>query len=582
MRWALWLLLAVLLPNAVHAADPLPVFGQHGMVVSAHRLATRAGVDILRRGGNAVDAAVAVGYALAAAYPAAGNLGGGGFMTLRLADGRTTFLDFRERAPLAATETMFQDAAGEIVPGRSLKTWLAVGVPGTVAGLDYARATYGTRPRAELMAPAIRIAQDGFVLEAGDIALLSQPVKEFEADPAAAAIFLPGGKPLAAGDTLRQPDLASSLQRISLDGPGAFYRGPVGASIVAASQAGGGLLQPEDFARYAVRELPPVGCSYRTLHIISAPPPSSGGVTMCEILAILEGYDLTAAGFHSAAEIHLMAEAMRRAYSDRNNRLGDPDFVTNPVAELLSPAYAASLRASIDPAHATPSITLHAEPDHEGQQTTSFAVVDDAGNAVSVTYTLNAWFGLRRVAPGTGILLNNEMDDFTAKPGVANMFGLVQGAANAIAPGKTPLSSMAPTIVTKDGQLAMVLGSPGGARIITTVLEVIVNAADHGMTIQEAVDAPRIHHQWLPDTLLAERGALSADTRAVLQVQGYAIRDAATWGVADAIMAGTLRLAEPPPVSNLGSLDLGAVAYPGPGLFGAHDPRGLTGLAAGP
>ena len=580
MRWAIYLLVALFAPTA-RAADPLPVFAQHAMVVSAHPLATAAGVEVLRRGGNAVDAAVAVGFALAAAYPAAGNLGGGGFMTLRMADGRTSFLDFRERAPLAATETMFQDAAGQVVPGRSTKTWLAVGVPGSVAGLEYARATYGTRPRDELMAPAIRIAQDGFVLGAGDIALFSQATKEFAADPAAAAIFLPGGKPLAAGDTLRQPDLARSLERISLDGPAAFYRGPIGAAIVAASQAGGGLLQPEDLARYAVRELPPIGCDYHDLHVISAPPPSSGGVTICEILTILGGYDLRAAGFHSAAEIHLMAEAMRRAYFDRNNRLGDPAFVTNPVADLLSPAYAAGLRASIDPARATPSSTLQAEPAHEGQQTTSFAVVDAAGNAVAVTYTLNSWFGLRRVAPGTGILLNNEMDDFTAKPGIANMFGLVQGPANAVAPGKTPLSSMAPTILTKDGQLAMVLGSPGGARIITTVLEVIVNVDDHGMTIQEAVDAPRIHHQWEPDILVAERGALSADTRAILEAQGYTIRDGAPWGVAEAILVGKLRLSEPPPVSNLGSLDLGQVALPGNGLFGAHDPRAPTGQAAG-
>ena len=581
MRWVVCLAVA-LVSTAARGADPLPVFAQHGMVVSAHRLATEAGVDVLRRGGNAVDAAVAIGFALAAAYPAAGNLGGGGFMTLRLADGRTSFLDFRERAPLAATETMFQDAAGQVVPDRSTKTWLAVGVPGSVAGLDYARATYGTRPRSELMAPAIRIAQDGFTLDAGDIALFSQATKEFAADPPAAEIFLPGGKPLAAGDTLRQPDLARSLERISRDGPDAFYRGPIGAAIVAASQAGGGLLQPDDLARYAVRELPPVGCDYRFLHVVSAPPPSSGGVTICEILTILGGYDLHEAGFHSAAEIHVMAEAMRRAYFDRNNRLGDPAFVANPVADLLSPGYAARLRATIEPARATPSSTLQAAQDREGQQTTSFAVVDAAGNAVCVTYTLNSWFGLRRVAPGTGILLNNEMDDFTAKPGVPNLFGLVQGQANAVAPGKTPLSSMAPTILTRDGQLAMVVGSPGGARIITTVLEVIVNVADHGMTIQEAVDAPRIHHQWLPDTLIAERGALSADTRAVLEAEGYAIRDGAPWGVAEAISVGKLRLSEPPPVSNLGSLDLGAVALPGDGLFGAHDPRGPTGLAAGP
>ena len=580
-RRALLLLLA-LCPTPSHAADPLPAVAPHGMVVSAHHLATEAGVEVLRRGGNAVDAAVAVGFALAAAYPAAGNLGGGGFMTLRLADGRETFLDFREKAPMAATETMFLDAAGQVVPGRSLRTWLAVGVPGSVAGLEAARVRYGTRSRDELMAPAIRIAQDGFVLDRGDIALLAQANADFATDPAAAAIFLDAGKPFGAGDRLRQPDLARTLERISLDGPAAFYDGPIGAAITAASQAGGGLMQSDDLRRYAVRELAPIGCDYRGYHVISAPPPSSGGVVLCEILNVLEGYDLRAAGFHSAVEVHAMVEAMRRAYFDRNNRLGDPAFVANPVAELVGKPYAASLRAGIDPAHATPSSSLHGPASgHEGQQTTEFAVVDEAGNAVSVTYTLNAWFGLRKVAPGTGVLLNNEMDDFTAKPGVPNLFGLVQGPANAVAPGKTPLSSMTPTILTRDGHLAMVLGSPGGSRIITVVLEAIVNVIDHDMTIQEAIDAPRFHHQWLPDTIYAETRAFSADTRAILLGQGYTITDGAPWGVAEGITVGKLRLGTAPPLSAAGSLDLGAVSMAGEAIFGAHDPRGPTGLAAG-
>jgi gamma-glutamyltranspeptidase/glutathione hydrolase len=469
-----------------------------------------------------------------------------------------------------------------VVPGRSTKTWLAVGVPGTVAGLEYARSHYGTRTRDELIAPAIRIAQDGFVLDAGDIALFAQATQDFASDPAAAAIFLNDGRPFAEGDRLRQPDLAHTLERISLDGPGSVYGGPIGAAIVSASTAGGGLLAPEDFTRYAVRELPTIGCDYRGYQVISAPPPSSGGVVLCEILGVLEGFDLHKAGFHSAAEVHLMVEAMRRAYFDRNNRLGDPAFVSNPVTELLSRDYTATLRDSIDPARATPSSSLHAaEPGREGTQTTEFAVVDAAGNAVSVTYTLNSWFGVRKVAPGTGVLLNNEMDDFTAKPGVANMFGLVQGSANAVAPGKTPLSSMTPTIVTKDGHLVLVLGSPGGSRIITTVLETLVNVIDHAMTIQEAIDAPRVHHQWLPDTIYAETGALSADTRAVLVSEGYTITDGAPWGIAEGILAGKLRLGEAPPVRAAGSLDLGAVALSGSGLFGAHDPRGPTGLAAG-
>ena len=579
MRRCLALLL-LLMPGGARAADPLPVFAQHSMVVSAHRLATQAGLDVLRAGGNAVDAAVVVGYTLAVVYPAAGNIGGGGFMTLRSADGRTTFIDFREHAPLAATPGMFLDSQGNVVPGRSTRSWLAVGVPGTVAGLDYARAKYGTLARDRLLAPAIRLAQDGFTVTAGDLALFTLAQRDLGNDPASAAIFLPGGRALQPGGRLVQTDLARTLTRLSLDGPGAMYGGPIGDAIAAASQAGGGLITPEDFRRYTVRELPPVECDYRGYHIASAPPPSSGGVVICEILQILQGFDLHAAGFHSAAEVHAMTEAMRRAYFDRNNRLGDPAFVDNPVAELTSPAYAARLRAGIDPAHATPSSSLR-PPEREGAQTTSYAVVDAAGNAVAVTYTLNEWFGARLTAGATGIMMNNEMDDFTSKPGTPNLFGLVQGAANAVAPGKTPLSSMSPTIVTKDGKLVMALGSPGGSRIITIVLEVLVNMIDHGMTVQEAIDAPRIHHQGLPDTLLAEPGALSADTRAMLERMGHHITDGAPWGLADAIEAGSLHLGTAPPLSAAGSLDLGAVSMPGTGLFGAHDPRGPTGSAAG-
>ena len=581
MRFLLPFAALALVVRPAAAADPAPVSASRGMVVTAQHLASDVGAQVLRDGGNAVDAAVAVGYALAVTYPAAGNLGGGGFMTLRLADGRTAFLDFRERAPMAATQGMFLDEAGNVAPGRSLDTWLAVGVPGSAAGLEAARVEYGTLPRAALMAPAIRLAAEGFVLTPGDMSVIGTATDALRKDPAAAAIFLRDGQAMRPGDRLVQADLARSLRAVSDWGPDALYRGPVGAAIVAASQAGGGILQQRDLDAYRVREMRPIECDYRGYHVISAPPPSSGGVILCEILGILGGYDLGKMGWHSAAEVHVMAEAMRHAYYDRNNRLGDPDFVRNPVAELLDPAYQAAIRAKISPDRATPSSTLvAAAAPKEGTNTTHYSVVDAAGNAVAVTYTLNDWFGVRKVAPGTGIVMNNEMDDFTSKPGVPNTYGLVQGAANAVAPGKTPLSSMAPTIVTKDGRVAMVIGSPGGSRIITIVLNAIINAVDHGMTVQEAVDAPRIHHQWLPDTIYAERFALSPDTRALLEAMGYKITDGKPWGVAEGVVTGGPALTQAAEGSGAGSLTLGTM--PGGGaLFGAHDARGGAGAAVG-
>ena len=509
------------------------------MVVSAQHLATDAGLQILAAGGNAVDAAAAVGYALAVTYPAAGNLGGGGFMTLRLADGRTTFLDFREKAPLAATASMFQDAQGRVVPGLSTDSWRAVGVPGTVAGLEAARERYGRLSRHAVVAPAIALARDGFVLGPGDAALFAAETPGLAADPGARAIFTHDGQPLQAGDRLVQPQLATSLSLIDATGADSFAHGALGQAIAAASAAGQGLITAEDFSRYKVRELAPITCSYRGATVISAPPPSSGGITLCESLNILEGYDLSAAGFHTAPEVHLLVEAMRRAYRDRNQRLGDPAFVDNPVAHLIDKAYAASLRAGIAPEAATPSATLPPAPAvAEGEHTTHFSVVDRDGNAVAVTYTLNGWFGAHRVAGDTGILMNNEMDDFTAKPGVPNMFGLVQGDANAIAPGKTPLSSMSPTILTRDGRLALVTGSPGGPRIISTVLQVIVDTVDHGMALDAAVDAPRLHHQFLPDVVDAEAGALAPDVRATLEAAGYKIQLRPDWGHAESILVG--------------------------------------------
>jgi gamma-glutamyltranspeptidase/glutathione hydrolase len=565
------------------AADPAPVAAAKGMVVTAQHLASDVGAEILARGGNAVDAAVAVGYALAVVYPEAGNIGGGGFMTIRLADGRSTFLDFREKAPLAATVTMFQDKDGRVVKGRSTETWLAVGVPGSALGLETAREKYGTLPRETLMAPAIKLADEGFVLEPGDLGVFGYVAPVLRQDPATAAIFLHDGQVPQPGDRLVQPELARTLAAISKAGPrAALYDGPIGKEIAAASKAGGGIITAEDFAKYRVRELQPVTCEYRGYHVISAPPPSSGGATLCEMLGILQGYDLRAAGFHSAEEVHFLAEAMRYAYVDRNSELGDPDFVKNPVAKLISPAYDAAIRAKIDPERATPSTKLSAaDAGHEGTNTTQYSIVDAAGNAVSVTYTLNEWFGIGKVAGHTGIVMNNEMDDFTSKPGVANMFGLVQGTANAVAPGKTPLSSMTPTIITKDGHLVMVIGSPGGSRITTITLEAVVNVIDHGMNIQEAIDAPRIHEQWQPDTVFLERFALSPDTRALLMKRGYEFTDGNHWGVAEGILAGAPQLHGPQSGSETASLPLGNQVTQGATLFGAHDVRGGAGKASG-
>lgn len=581
-RWALALVaaLVVLQSATAQAASPAPVAGRDGMVVTAHHLASEVGADVLRRGGNAVDAAVAVGYALAVVYPQAGNIGGGGFMTLRLADGRTTFLDFREKAPLAATATMFQDAKGEVIPGLSTDSWKAVAVPGTVMGLERARVQYGTMSRAALMAPAIRLARDGFVLGQGDAAVMAAEGERLTADPAIRRIFLPQGRPLTKGDRLVQRDLAATLSQISAKGPDAFYKGPIGAAIAEASKAGGGLITPEDFARYSVRELAPIECDYRGYRVISAPPPSSGGVAICQTLNILEGYDLSAMGFRSAAETHVVVEALRRVFYDRNNKLGDPDFVANPVTQLLDRTYAAQLRASIDPARATPSSALGpAAPAREGRNTTHYSVLDAKGTAVSVTYTLNDWFGAHRVAGRTGIVMNNEMDDFTAKVGAPNMFGLVQGANNAIAPGKTPLSSMSPTIVTRDGKVALIIGSPGGSRIITITLQAILNMIDHGMDVQAAIDAPRIHMQWLPDEVFVEPFALSPDTRRLLEQKGHKLSEEGVWGIAEGIVTGSPTLRSPASSAAGRVLSLGEPPLAGATMFGAHDARQTGGSA---
>jgi gamma-glutamyltranspeptidase/glutathione hydrolase len=559
-----------------HAAAPLDPESDQGMVVTSQHLASEVGAAILRQGGNAIDAAVAVGYALAVTHPCCGNLGGGGFMTIHFADGRNTFINFRERAPLAARADMFLDARGNVVGDRSLNGYLAVGVPGTVMGLELARQTYGTLPRAALIAPAIKLAEEGFILTRGDVDVLAEGTKDFRASPNVAAIFLNHGEPFAPGNRLTQKDLAATLRAISSGGADAFYRGAIPAAVSAASRAHGGLLTSDDFAAYTATESAPINCAYRGYTIISAPPPSSGGITLCEMLQVLEGYPLKAMGFHSSGAVHVMTEAMRHAYRDRNTYLGDPKFVDNPSARLLSAQYAASIRAQIQPDRATPSSALEglAAAD-EHATTTHYSVVDRSGNAVSVTTTINDSFGAKVIAGNTGFFLNDEMDDFTAKPGVPNVFGLVQGKSNAVAPGKRPLSSMTPTLVFKDGKLVLVVGTPGGSRIITTVLEVIVNFIDHGMSLQEAIDAPRIHHQWLPDAIGAEPFALSADTVKTLSAMGYKIVPMEPWGSGNAVEAIGIAPADAAAAK--------ALQFPRPAVFyGANDSRAPAGSAAAP
>ena len=522
------------------------VTAPHAMVVTEQHLASQAGLDVLRAGGNAVDAAVAVGYALAVVDPCCGNIGGGGFMLIRMHDGRERFIDFREKAPLRASRNMYLDAKGDVVPGRSTEGWLAIGVPGTVMGFDRALKEYGTLPRAQVMASAIRLARDGFVLQSGDLIPFAGAAAQgysganvFTKQANVRAIWMPDGNFPQSGERIVQSNLARTLALISRNGTDAFYRGPIARAIVAASEANGGLLSMQDFAQYTVDESAPLHCAYHGLDVISAPPPSSGGVTLCEILNVVAPYPFAQWGWHSVRETHYLVEAERRAYADRNAYLGDPAFVHDPVAQLLDPAYAAALRAQIDPQRATPSSQvkpgLHIEV-HENGETTHYSIVDAAGNAVAVTYTLNNWFGAGVIAGDTGFFLNDEMDDFTSKPGVPNAYGLVQGEANDIQPGKRPLSSMAPTMVLHDGKLAMVTGSPGGSRIITIVLETILNVFDFGMNAQAAVDAPRIHMQWLPDQIQYEPNAFTDPVMAALRGEGYRFAEIPFWGSAQAIV----------------------------------------------
>jgi gamma-glutamyltranspeptidase / glutathione hydrolase len=536
------LALAVADSGAARAGPPpQAVEARHGMVVTAQHIASKVGADILAAGGNAIDAAVAVGYALAVVWPCCGNIGGGGFMTIHLADGRDTFINFRETAPAAATADMYLDAEGKPVPAQSRYGWRAIAVPGTVLGLDRALGEYGRLSRSAVMAPAIALARDGFVLSADDAQVLDAKAAMFAKDKAAAKIFLrAGGEPLRAGDRLVQKDLAANLTAIARDGPNAFYRAPIAAAVAQASGDHGGLLTRRDLADYTVTEGPPLTCTYRGYRIVSAPPPSSGGATICEILDILEGYGMKALGVRSARSIELMVAAMRRGYADRNQFLGDPAFVTNPLDRLLSKGYAAGIRAAIAAGGAVPGAAPPTP--HEQAETTSYSVADGAGNAVAVTYTINGYFGAGVMAPGTGFFLNNEMDDFTAKPGTPNMYGLVEGSANAIAPGKRPLSSMAPSLVERNGEPFLVLGSPGGSRIITIVLETIMNVVDYGMGPQQAVDAPRFHYQGLPNKVFYERSGLSPETIAELGRVGLDLIPEKPWGATELIEIDNGRL----------------------------------------
>jgi gamma-glutamyltranspeptidase/glutathione hydrolase len=558
----------VLTVSGVQAASQAPVAGENGMVVTAQHLATHVGVDVLKAGGNAVDAAVAVGYALAVVYPAAGNLGGGGFMTVQLADGRKTFLDFREKAPLAATADMYLDKAGNVVEGLSAKGHLSVGVPGTVSGMELALSKYGTLKRAQVIAPAIKLAENGFALEQGDIDLLHTATGEFEKDKDLRAIFLHNGQPLQVGQKLVQKDLAKTLKEISAKGSDGFYKGWVAKALVDSSQAGKGIITQADLDKYKTRELAPIECDYRGYHVVSAPPPSSGGVVICQIMNILEGYPMADLGYHSAQGLHYQIEAMRHAYVDRNSYLGDPDFVKNPIEHLLDKNYATKLRDAIEPNKAGDSQAIKpGVAPHEGNNTTHYSIVDKWGNAVSVTYTLNDWFGAGVMASKTGVILNDEMDYFTVKVGVPNMYGLVQGEANAIAPGKAPLSSMSPTIVTKDGKAVMVVGTPGGSRIITATLLTILNVIDYKMNIQEAVDAPRFHQQWMPDTTNLETFAVSPDTQKILESWGHKFAGPQDANHLAAILVGAPSLGGKPVGNNR--------------FYGANDPRRNTGLSLG-
>jgi gamma-glutamyltranspeptidase / glutathione hydrolase len=538
--------------SVVGAAPLRPTHASHAVVTSIHELASNAGIEMLHAGGNAVDAAVATGFALAVVHPQAGNLGGGGFLLLRNASGETHFIDFREKAPAAATENMYLDAQGNVIPesskDSSIVGYKSIGVPGSVAGLVYAEKKYGKLSLEKVIAPAIKLAHDGFPLAFEDAQDLKKD-KYLAQFPASKRIFLRDGDYYQPGEIFKQPELAHTLERIAKN-PDDFYHGALANELAAAIHKGGGLVTAADLAAYEVKEREPIRGSYRGYDIISAPPPSSGGVALVEILNILEGFDLAKFGNRSADAIHLEAEAFRRVFYDRADFMGDPDFAKVPVAQLIDKKYAAAWRDSIDLNHASMSKdlkrpTIFSELERvaqsrttairEPENTTHYSVVDAEGNAVAVTTTLNDSFGSRVTAEGLGFLLNDEMDDFAAKQGVPNIYGLIQGPANAIGPGKRPLSAMTPTIVLKDGKLFLILGSPGGPRIITVVANILIGVVDFSLDIAEAVNAPRFHHQWLPDEILVE-DRLSPDTMNLLRSRGHKLNVRHFWGDGECIM----------------------------------------------
>jgi gamma-glutamyltranspeptidase/glutathione hydrolase len=520
---------------------PQGVVAHGGMAVAQEARAAQIGADILKNGGNAIDAAVATGFALAVSYPRAGNIGGGGFMVIHLAGGSDTTIDYRETAPAGIDAKSFLDDTGNADPGKSRDSALAIGVPGTVAGLALAQRKYGSGKftLAALIAPALAMAREGIAVTDDTADSLPNARARLSRWPASAKIFLKGdGGTLGAGDRLVQSDLADTLEMIAREGPPAFYSGPVAEKIAAAVQAAGGVMTADDLKNYQAVERAPARGSYRGYDVVSMAPPSSGGVELIEMLNILEGYDLGGVAHANAAQaLHLMIEAMKRAYADRALFLGDPDRVANPVARLTSKDYAAGWRAGIDPVHATAAADIRAgeltKP--EGRNTTHFSVVDRFGNAVANTYTLNFSYGVGLVAEGTGVLLNNELDDFAAKAYAPNAYGLVGADANAPGPGKRPLSSMTPTILLKDGKPFLVTGSPGGSRITTTVLQIIVNVIDRGLDIAAAVAAPRIHEQWMPDQVYAEPG-IAEDVVAALAAGGDKIVPQRPFTSANSIM----------------------------------------------
>ncbi len=523
---ALVLALCLLAPISVSARQP--VRARHAMLVAEEPIAADTGLAVLKAGGNAVDAAIAVGFALAVTHPSAGNLGGGGFMLVRLADGRSTFLDFREKAPAASSRNMYLDAEGR--PTRdSMEGWRASGVPGSVRGFEYAHQKFGHKSWKELVEPAVRLAREGFPVSYA----LSASLKESKAlpnFPESKRIYLNEGNFYEPGDTLKNADLAKTLERIAKHGAKEFYEGETARILAGEMQKNGGLVTLEDLKNYKVSERTPLEGKYKGYDIVTAPPPSSGGIGLLQMLGMIEGSGYEKTGIGSAASIHYVVEAMRRYYADRSQYFGDPDFYKMPVKALLNPEYIRKQRDSIDPQHASTSEVVRPGDltPYESSETTHFSVVDEDGNCVAVTYTLNGGFGSSVTVPRLGFLLNNEMDDFAAKPGEPNMFQLIQGEANAIQPGKRPLSSMTPTIILREGKPFLVYGSPGGSRIISSVLQVFLNVVDFGLNIQDAIDRPRFHHQWMPDGISMEVNGFSPDTVAILQAMGHKVSTSAS------------------------------------------------------